>query len=282
MNFAVRLSTETGRRRMIFPVRGALIISGAMLLGMSSAAAAEEPPICADRPGKANPTCTVPAGMVQIETGLADWVHDRSDGMTTDSLAIAATAFKYGLTDRWNLELDVAPYNWQRVRGEGLSQSDSGFGDIFIRSKYRFTSGNGVQVAMNPAIKIPTASHNIGNGKWEAGIAFPIDYSIPQTPIAVTLGPEIDWVADADEHGHHAAMAQVIGIGWQASEKLNLSAELWGQWDWDPAGTTRQATADVAAAYLVNKDVQLDAGANFGLNKQTPDLELYSGVSVRF
>lgn len=267
---------------MLSLVRGALFISGAMLLVVSSAAAADQPPICADRPGKANPTCTVPPGMVQIETGLADWVHDHSDGVTTDSLAIAAMAFKYGLSDRWNVELDVAPYNWQRVRGEGLRQSASGFGDIFIRSKYRFTSGDGVQVAMNPAIKIPTANHDIGNGQWEAGIAFPIDYSIPKTAIAITLGPEIDWVADADGHGHHAAMAQVIGIGMQATDKLNLSAELWGQWDWDPAGTTRQATADLAAAYLVNKDVQLDAGANFGLNKQTPDLEMYTGFSVRF
>jgi hypothetical protein len=263
-------------------MRGRISIAAVSLMAMSSAAVADEQPICADRPGKANPTCTVPAGMVQIEAGLADWVHDRSGGVTTEAVSLAATAFKYGLSDRWNIELDIAPYNWQRARAGGLSQSDSGFGDIFIRSKYRFTSGDGVQVAMNPYVKIPTANHQIGNGKWEAGVAFPIDYSIPKTPLGITLGPEIDWVADADGHGHHSAMAQVIGIGLQASSKVNLSAELWGQWDWDPAGTTRQATADVAAAYLVDNNLQFDAGANFGLNRETPDLELYTGFSVRF
>ena len=263
-------------------MRGRIFIAAALLLVAGRAAAADEAPICADRPGKANPTCTVPAGMIQIETGFADWIHDRSGALTTDSLALSATAFKYGLSDRWNLELDIAPYNWQRVRGGGLSVRDSSFGDIFVRSKYRLTSGDGVQVAMNPAVKIPTANHNIGNGKWEAGVAFPIDYSIPKSPLGITLGPEIDWVADADGHGHHAAMAQVVGIGWQANAKLNLSAELWGQWDWDPSGTTRQATADFAAAYLVDKDLQLDVGANFGLNRNTPDLELYTGASVRF
>ena len=263
-------------------MRGRIYIAAALLLAAGRAAAADEPPICADRPGKANPTCTVPAGMVQIETGLADWTNDSSDGVTTDAVSIGATAFKYGLSDRWNVELDIAPYNWQRVRGGGLSQSDSGFGDIFIRSKYRLTSGDGVQVAMNPAVKIPTANHEIGNGKGEAGVAFPIDYSIPKTQLGITLGPEIDWIADSDGHGHHVAMAQVIGLGLQASDKLNLSAELWGQWDWDPTGTTRQTTADLAAAYLVNKDLQLDAGANFGLNHETPDLELYTGVAMRF
>jgi hypothetical protein len=41
-------------------------------------------------------------------------------------------------------------------------------------------------------------------------------------------------------------------------------------------------SADGAVAYLVRDDLQLDAGANFGLNKQTPDIELYAGISKRF
>jgi hypothetical protein len=265
-------------------MRGRIRTIAAMLLAASSTAAlaADEQPICADRPGKANPTCTVPAGMIQIETGLVDWVHDSSGGITTDSTAFGATAFKYGLSSRWNVEIDVAPYNSLRIAGGGARQFSSSFGDLVLRSKYRFTSGDGIQVAMNPAVKIPTAAAPIGNRKWEAGIAFPIDYSIPHSAFSVTLGPELDWLADGDGNGHHAAMAQVIGVGWQVSSKVNLSAELWGQWNWDPAGTTRQSTADAAIAYLVNNNVQLDAGANFGLNRDTPDVEVYTGVSVRF
>ena len=74
---------------------------------------------------------------------------------------------------------------------------------------------------------------------------------------------------------------------WRASagrraDKLNLSAEIWGQWDWDPSGTIRQRSADASVAYLLSNSVQLDGGANFGLNKQTPDVELYAGISKRF
>ena len=263
-------------------MRGHLILLGSVGLTLASSAAADEPPICADRPGKANPTCTVPAGMIQIETGLADWVHDRSDGVTSDALSLGSTAVKYGLSDRWNIELDMTPFERQRLSGQGLRETDSGFGDLFIRSKYRLTGDDGVQVAMNPAIKIPTAPSPLGNRKWETGVAFPIDYSIPNSPLGITLGPEVDWLADNDGHGHHWAMAQVIGVGWQATQKLNLSGELWGQWDWDPSGTTRQATADAAAAYLLNNNLQVDIGANFGLNHVTPDVELYAGFSIRF
>jgi hypothetical protein len=77
-------------------------------------------------------------------------------------------------------------------------------------------------------------------------------------------------------------MAQVASLGWQLNDKLSISGDLWGHWNWDPAGTTRQYSADGAVAYLVNNDLQLDAGANFGLNGETPDVELYGGISKRF
>ena len=54
-------------------MRGAWHICAVLTLCVSGAAyAADEPPICADRPGKATSTCAVPAGHWQIETGLAD------------------------------------------------------------------------------------------------------------------------------------------------------------------------------------------------------------------
>jgi hypothetical protein len=77
-------------------------------------------------------------------------------------------------------------------------------------------------------------------------------------------------------------MTQVASLGWQATNKLDVSAELWGQWDWDPAGTVRQYSGDASVAYLVSKQVQLDAGANFGLNRNTPDIELYAGFAELF
>lgn len=259
----------------------AFLIMAPLFAGCAHAAD-DEPSICADRPGKANPTCTVPTGRVQVETGLVDWTHDRDSGVRTDLLSVAATAIKYGLTDRWQVEVDVAPYNALRVHGIGLSERDTGFGDVVIASKYRLTSGDGVQVALDPHVKIPTAAHALGNGRVEAGVAMPIDSAIPHSVLSVTLGPELDWLADDDGRGHHLAMVQVAGVGWQASDKLNLSGELWAQWNWDPAGTGRQTSADAAAAYLVTSDLQLDAGANFGLNRQTPDIELYAGVAKRF
>jgi hypothetical protein len=253
-------------------------------MGCSGVAAAAEPaPICADRPGKATATCTVIAHHWQVEVGFADWTLEKAAGERETFLVVGETAVKYGLTDASDIEVDVVP--WQRAasRAGGVRSSASGIGDVTVSYKQRLTGDDApVQVTAEPVVKAPTAQHSLGNGKWEAGLLVPVGYAIPTTPLSIALTPEVDWAADANGHGHHAAMAQVIGLGWAVNDKLNLGAELWGAWDWDPAGTTRQASADGSVAYLVSNDVQLDAGANFGLNRATPDVEFYGGVSLRF
>ena len=70
-----------------------LIIAGML------AARAGANPICAARPGKSTPACTVPAGHWQVEAGLADWSLQKSGGERDTSLVIGETTFKYGLTN---------------------------------------------------------------------------------------------------------------------------------------------------------------------------------------
>jgi len=246
-----------------------------------AAAAASEAPICADRPSKANGTCTVPAGHVQVETGLIDWTHDRSGGERTDVVLWGSTFVKYGIGESSDLELGVTPFETVRVRGADHATL-SGVGDAVVRWKQRLSAADApVQVALIPFAKLPTASHNLGNGKVEGGIAVPLNTAVAKA-VTLTIGPELDLRADADGYGYHAAMVQLVNLGWQATSKLALGAELWSQWDWAPDGTTRQVSADAAAAYLVSDRLQLDAGANFGLNRRTPDLEIYAGIATRF
>ena len=259
------------------------MILGAMLLGWSCAAAADEQPICADRPSKSTGPCTVPFGKWQVETGLVDWTRDTSDGVRTDTATWASTGIKYGISGNADLELWITPLETERVHGPGLAEHHSSFGDTLLRVKYRLTGADApVEVALDPFVKLPTANHRLGNGKVEGGLLLPVSAQLGKGPLTLSLDPELDLLADADGHGRHLATQQVVNLGVQLSDALSLSTEVWMMRDWDPSGTGKQASWDAAAAYLVGKDVQLDAGANFGLNRQTPDVELYTGVSVRF
>jgi hypothetical protein len=261
--------------------RGLMIALAALLA--RPAHAAGDAPICPDRPGKGTGTCTVPAEHWQIETGLVDWTHDHSGAGRSDFTEIGASLLKLGLTGNTDVELGFTPYEISRVRGPEGDERNSGFGDMLVRSKIRLTADDArVQIAVDPFVKIPTAGHDLGNGKVEAGVTVPVALALGGGPVSLAFAPELDWRADADGAGHHAAMIQLVDVGIAASPRLSLTAELWGQWDLDPAGPAPQYSADGAAAYLLSNSVQLDGGANFGLNRNTPDVELYAGVSKRF
>ena len=251
-----------------------------LVLAIAAAAgAAEAPPICADRPAKANAVCTVPAGKMQIESGLADWTLTKAGGTRTGVLALGSTTAKLGLTSASDLQVTVTPYTRVRVRGGG---SASGFGDTIVRYKQRLSRDDApVQVGLIPFVKIPTASHALGNGKIEGGLSVPVSFALAG-PITMTLGPEADLLADADGRGRHVAIVNVVNLSAPVAPRVTLGGELWSSINFDPAGTTRQASADLALAYAVSNDLQLDAGANFGLTRNTPDVETYGGLSVRF
>jgi hypothetical protein len=264
-------------------VRGRLIFVAGIGLGLAGAAAADPSPICADRPGKATATCTVPPGHLQVETGLADWSLQRAGDERDTSLVIGETTVKYGLTDGSDIEFDVTPWQQATSRGRTFHERASGVGDVDLIYKRRLSSDDApLQVTVRPFVKIPTAKRPLGNSVWEGGLLVPIGYAIPRSRLTIALTPELDWVADADGHGRHPAMSQVASLGWQASARLNLSAEIWGSRDWERDNIVRQYSADAAVAYLLSGDVQLDAGANFGLNRETPDVELYTGIAKRF
>lgn len=260
---------------------GALLMAAAGLLAARAAAA--DTPICPDRPGKGTGTCTVPAGKWQVETGLVDWARDRSGGIDSDFITIGSSLIKYGVSERADIELGITPLETLRVHGGGVHDSHSSFGDILVRAKYRLTDEDApVAVALDPFVKLPTADRLLGNRKVEAGLTVPASAALGKSPLTLALTTEADWRADLDGHGHHAAMSETAGLGLAASSRLTLSAELWGQWDWNPGGTITQYSADGSIAYLIGNDVQIDGGANFGLNRATPDVELYAGISKLF
>lgn len=239
---------------------------------------AKEAPICTDRPTKANAVCTVPAGKWQLESSAVDWLRLDQNGTETEGLLIGSSVIKYGVSDRSDLQVGFTPY--VRVRGDG--DHLSGFGDVTVRYKHRLTgSGSAVQAALIPFVKMPTAKSGIGNGKAEGGLALPISFALVG-PVTATLGPEADLVADGDGHGRHLAVVNLINLSASVAPRVTVVGELWSNFNFDPAGTIKQASADLALAYGVSDNVQLDAGANLGLTDETADMELYVGGSIRF
>lgn len=252
-----------------------------VLLAAIPANAADLDPICPDRPGKGTSPCTLARGHAQVELGLFDESTQRRDGVTIDTGNAGALLGKFGISDRIDVEAGMALRQFQRVHDRAGTVSTSGAGDLFLRAKYNpLVSDGPFALVIGPTLKLPTAPGPLGNGAVEGGLVLPMSYDLGNN-WSLAMTPEADALLNASGNGHHANLVDVAGIG-RSFGKLTLGAEVWTAQNLDPAGTVSQYSADVDAAWLIGNDTQLDGGANIGLNRATPDLELYVGVSERF
>jgi hypothetical protein len=240
-------------------------------------------PICTDRPTKSNGACTVPKGYFQLEADLFGWTRFDSGPVRSDFYSYPSPTLKYGLTSRSDIQVTLPTYVEARTRAFGFRFRDGGFGDALVRYKHRFTdAGASTQVAAIPYVKVPVAERDIGNGEWEGGLIVPVSFELGGGT-SLTLAPQLDIVADSDDPGdRHLAFQGVANIAFSVLPRTTLAAEIWTAQNFDPVRTFRQYSADAALTYLVNDDLQLDVGGNFGLNRLTPDVQLYLGVSKRF
>ncbi|PPT28529.1 transporter [Xanthomonas arboricola] len=239
--------------------------------------------LCTDRPTKANSTCTVPTGAWQLETDMGSYTRDSQPGTRIETSVFTNPTLKYGVSDRIDLQLNWAPQLQVKTtdRATGARSSLSGGGDIYLRMKARFYESDTATVAVLPFVKAPTARTGLGNDEWEGGVALPINFALPNS-FSLTFGPEVDWLADSDGSGKHVALINAINLAHPLTAKLSMAVEVWSSINRDPAQTIEQYSADIAAAYLLNPLLQLDVGANFGLNDRTPDAQVYVGMSHRF
>ena len=264
----------------------AAILPAASALAQGTGAMAQDTgggpvPICTDRPTKGNATCTVPVGRVQLETTGVGWTRFDMAGARTDNWTVGASTIKFGLTHHSDLQIGFTPLVDVRTRDSGSDHHVSGVGDVTVRYKHRLTGPNSAaQIALIPFVKLPTARIGIGNRKVEGGLAVPVSLAVGSATL--TAGPELDLLADDEGKGHHVALVNLVNFAVPAAARLTLVGEVWTVTNFDPAGTITLVSADGAVAYAVNDDLQLDLGANLGLNRNTPDVEIYAGLSVRF
>lgn len=254
---------------------------GALLLAAGAARAETLRDICPDRPAKGSAPCTVDAGHWQLEVDLADVTRDNQPGLRTTTSLIASPQLKYGLTDSLDLEAAISPYVRQSSRPGGAA---SGVGDLYLKAKANLTgNGDGWNVALIPYLKAPTAKHDIGNGAWEGGVLIPFAGPLPGG-WSLDVTPEVDALENQSGAGRHTAVSGSVGLTHALGGGVSATGELWAAKDYDPSGHSRQASGDLALAWVPKNrpNLQWDLGVNLGLNHQTPDVQAYLGVARRF
>ena len=249
---------------------------------LSRAAREAEAPrdFCPDRPGLGTPACTIDPGRFAVELGLVDWTLDRQPGTREDHIAAGDLLVRYGLTDSLEMQVGWTAYTHVRVRSGNVVDRAGGTGDLFValRQNLHHPDGSGFALAVMPYATLPVGSEGIGAGDWGAGVLVPMSYELPHG-FALGLTAEADAAVDEDGHGRHFAYSAILGLDLPLAQGVGATVELSAGRDEDPSGHATQLLAGLSAGWTPNGDLQLDVGANLGLNRNSPNVELYFGVA---
>jgi hypothetical protein len=239
----------------------------------------EEEALCADRPGLASSTCTVEPGRTQVELAV-DWSFQEEGDSRTDTILAGDTVVRVGIDEQTELQAGWTAYGHVRERISGVVTRDDGVGDAFVGVRRGVYERNGFSAALQGRVSLPIGGNAIGAGDWGAELLVPLGLERGGVELLVT--PAIAAAPDSDGDGRHLAYGLTAGIGFNLSERLSAVLDLSVARDDDPLDATTTVLAAIAFALEVSKNFQLDAGAVFGLNRDSPDLELYVGAASRF
>lgn len=254
-----------------------------LALMVGSPALADMRDYCPERPGLNTPPCIIDKGHVSVETSLADWTLDKQGEDRSDTVLIGDTKVRIGLTDSVEAQIGWTPLGIVRQRSGGRVDRVTGVGDVTlgVKANLRNPGGSGFSAALLPYVTLPVGRASVGAGDWGAGLLLPLSYSLSDT-VSLAATPEVDAAVDADGDGRHLAYSGTAGVGVKLASSVTLTGEAQLLRDRDSGGHQTQALAALSLAVAAGKNLQFDVFGAGGLNHNTPDVQLYGGVSARF
>lgn len=248
----------------------------ALVAAVRPAQAAE--PISTDRPDFVESSLVVEAWQLQIETSVAlqrrhGWER-RSQEVSTPSLL----RFGIGSSLELRVETDGSIHHHSDEEGPHVD----GYGDLSVGLKYHIlTPGPGdASTALVLHVDVPTGTHDFRGHGDQPSLRYVSEWDLP---LDCSLGVMPGLALNVDEQGQR----YVTGIfGLTVAHEWNDRWRSFVEIAAEELGSGRHADTQLAfdsgVAWLLTNDLQLDAAAYVGLNRNTPDITFALGFSSRW
>jgi hypothetical protein len=232
----------------------------------------------ADRPDITESPYTVDAGHFQVELSFLEYTRDDEGQGRTEAFALLPSNFKVGSLNNVDVQLVTEPYLWLK----GNREDGEGHGATQIRVKVNLWGNDGgdTALALMPFVAFPTADDAVGGDedRIEGGLIVPLAISLGE-PVGLGLMAEFDLVWDDEDHDYDLDFIHTASLAFDLNERVGAFVEYVGVANSDGGGY--QALVGVGLTYAISKDLQLDVGANLGLNDEADDVRLFSGLTLR-
>lgn len=287
-------------------VAGAVVLSAGFLLAAVAPGAAQDKnqytifnptpdnllrDMSTDRPDTTESPFTVDAGHVQFESTIFGYSRSRRDdeGTITKGYEYGTTNIRIGLTNWAEFGVVVAPYGVVKTRPLDPLEATrvSGPGGVDLRMKFNFWGNDTFEkagataFALLPFLTLPTDRDNgISPSGVEGGLIVPFAVKLTDKfSLGVNGGFHI--VRNEDAPGTHTEWLASASLAYEWNEKLSTYYELASRYRQKDAGGDISVFG-TGFTYKLAKNVQLDAGINFGLTRAADQINPFVGISARF
>jgi hypothetical protein len=252
------------------------IVAAVTLVGLWAAAALAQD-INPDRPDLTTSAEVVPAGALQIETGL-EYARERVGGAATERQLSVQGVLRLGLTPALEISIEGEPFLWLRAAAD-----DHGSGDYTLGLKYRFFApapdGGGPALALKPFVKLPTAREPLGSERPDFGALLLMSVALPWS-LSLDANAGVAAIGQRRPEGFIPQGIASASLSWAVTERLSTITELFLATK-EERGGRDSLLATVALMYRVTPRLAVDAGMRTTLTGRGPDWSAFIGLSVR-
>lgn len=263
------------------PFLFAILLAAGAAQAQQAAPAEADDNINPDRPDFVESSAVVGKGRVQIETSMA-FERGSRDGVRERQTA-TPTLLRFGVSDTAELrvETDGWLHSWSRGPGAGDGSDATGMADTALGIKWRLREGKDGAPALGLLVDavLPSGARRLGDNGVQPSLRGVAEWDLPNDFSLGVMPGVSSQRNDAGQRFTSGIFA--ASLGKEINPRMHAFVELAAPRIARARDGGSQLSFDFGAAYLVNKDVQIDAALFRGLNRNTPDVSISVGISFR-
>ncbi|MBV5341126.1 MAG: transporter [Deltaproteobacteria bacterium] len=226
---------------------------------------------------------TIDVGAVEIGIG-SSYTYDKEASVKTTT-SDAELSIGTGLYKNLSINMAIPYLISERVKEDGVLAGEAdGLGDMTIELKYAFAELAGVNLAIKPAVIIPTGKSDLTENHWQYGATLIATKELEEGKYALhaNLGYE-HYSYDANVTGTRSNLWSGSVAGeMEVTKGLFAVADLGLATNPDEDADDLPVYALTGARYEINDNFEVNAGVKFGLTTPEDDLSVLYGLLMKF
>lgn len=212
---------------------------------------------------------TVAPGKFLLEADALSLVVDREGPEKYTAVGAGLFIVTTGLTSTWDIQVGAELFISQRYEANSFTDRRSGFGDIYVRTKWRFHESDWASIAILPYAKIPTNTGEVGNDSIEGGVIVPWETYVFGGFLTINSMLDVSFIRNDTDDGYETLFYFSSAASKQFTKFLSIYAEL----DATKSSSSYpwQTTLGVGAYLTISDNISWDFAMYRGLNRNAPD-----------